>query len=74
MEMWRWMPREMGRDRIEVDVPAFVVTVFHDGEAATTNRVVVGKPDTPTPIFSNTMKYAIVNPVWNVRNPSSRRR
>ena len=66
MEMWRWMPRDLGRDRIEVDVPAFIVTVFHDGEPATTNRVVVGKPDTPTPIFSNTMKYAIVNPVWNV--------
>ena len=66
MEMWRWMPRELGRDRIEVDVTAFTVTVFHDGEPAASNRVVVGKPDTPTPIFSNTMKYAIVNPVWNV--------
>lgn len=66
MEMWRWMPRDLGSDRIEVDVPAYVVTVFHDGEPVATNRVVVGKPDTPTPIFSNTMKYAIVNPVWNV--------
>ena len=60
------MPRELGADRIEVDVPAYMVTVFHDGEPAATNRVVVGKTDTPTPIFSNTMKYLIVNPVWNV--------
>ena len=66
MEMWRWMPRDLGRDRIEVDVPAYTVTVFHDGEPAASNRVVVGKTDTPTPLFSNTMKYLIVNPVWNV--------
>ena len=66
MEMWRWMPRDLGADRIEVDVPAFTVTVFHDGVPATHNRVVVGKTDTPTPLFSNTMKYLIVNPVWNV--------
>ncbi len=66
MEMWRWMPRDLGRDRIEVDVPAFTVTVFHDGVPAAHNRVVVGKLDTPTPLFSNTMKFLIVNPVWNV--------
>ena len=66
MEMWRWMPRDLGADRIEVDVPAFTVTVFHDGAPAAHNRVVVGKIDTPTPLFSNTMKYLIVNPVWNV--------
>ena len=66
MEMWRWMPRHLGDDRIEVDVPAYTVTVFHDGEPAATNRVVVGKTETPTPLFSNTMKYLIVNPVWNV--------
>ena len=66
MEMWRWMPRDLGRDRIEVDIPAYTVTVFHDGEPAASNRVVVGKTDTPTPLFSNTMKYLIVNPVWNV--------
>ena len=66
MEMWRWMPRDLGRDRIEVDVPAYKVTVFHDGEPVASNRVVVGKTETPTPIFSNVMKYLIVNPVWNV--------
>lgn len=66
MEMWRWMPRDMGRERIEVNIPDYAVTVFHDNEAVAHNRVVVGKTETPTPIFSNTMKYLIVNPVWNV--------
>ena len=29
-------------------------------------RVVVGKPDTPTPVFSNRMRFLEVNPYWNV--------
>ena len=66
MEMWRWMPRDLGTDRIEVNVPDYVVSVFHDGGVVAHNRVVVGKVDTPTPLFSNTMKYLIVNPYWNV--------
>ena len=44
-------PRDLGRDRIEVDVPAYKVTVFHDGEPVSSNRVVVGKTETPTPLL-----------------------
>ncbi len=66
MEMWRWMPRDLGASRIEVNVPDYIVTVFHDGQPVDRHRVVVGKLDTPTPLFSNTMKYLIVNPFWNV--------
>lgn len=66
MEMWRWMPRDLGADRIEVNVPDFTVTVYRDGAAVSSNRVVVGKTKTPTPLFSNNMKFLIVNPVWNV--------
>ena len=66
MEMWRWLPRDLGPNHIEVNVPDYVVKVFHDGQSVAQNRVVVGKVDTPTPLFSNTMKYLIVNPYWNV--------
>ena len=66
MELWRWMPRDLGADRIEVNVPDYLVTVFHDNAPLDQHRVVVGKTDTPTPLFSNTMKYLIVNPYWNV--------
>lgn len=66
MEMWRWLPRDLGGDRIEVNVPDYLVRVFHDNQLVASNRVVVGKATTPTPLFSNTMKFLIVNPVWNV--------
>ena len=66
MERWRWLPRDMGQKRIEVNIPDFSVRVL-DGEAVIHQaRVVVGKPDTPTPVFSNAMQFLIVNPYWNV--------
>jgi murein L,D-transpeptidase YcbB/YkuD len=66
MERWRWMPRDMGESRIEVNIPDFEVSVIEDGEVVSRHRVVVGKEQTPTPIFSNRMQFLIVNPYWNV--------
>ncbi len=66
MEMWRWEPRDMGERRIEINVPDFTVAML-DGDAIVHSaRVVVGKPDTPTPIFSNVMRYVLINPSWEV--------
>jgi L,D-transpeptidase YcbB len=31
-----------------------------------TTRIVIGKPDMPTPLLSETMKYITINPTWNV--------
>jgi murein L,D-transpeptidase YcbB/YkuD len=66
MERWRWLPRDLGRDRVEVDIPNYTVAVLRDGQVTHRARVVVGKPTNPTPIFSNTMKFAVVNPSWYI--------
>ncbi len=66
MEFWRWMPRDMGSDRIEVNIPDFTVSVIRDNQLVWRSKVIVGKPQTPTPVFSNMMRYLIVNPYWNV--------
>ena len=66
MERWRWMPRDMGETRIEVNIPDYQVKVTRDGEVIHTARVIVGKPQTPTPVFSDSMRHVIVNPYWNV--------
>ena len=66
MEIWRWMPRDLGQNRIDVNIPDYEVRVFRDDEVVQENKVVVGKPTTPTPVFSNTMKFVIINPYWNV--------
>jgi L,D-transpeptidase YcbB len=66
MERWRWLPRDMGDSRVEVNIPDFELAVVRNGVVAHRARVIVGKEETPTPIFSNAMQYIIVNPYWNV--------
>ena len=66
MEMWRWEPRDMGERRIEVNIPDFSVAVIEGDSVIHQARVIVGKPETPTPIFSNVMRYVIINPSWQV--------
>jgi murein L,D-transpeptidase YcbB/YkuD len=66
MEMWRWEPRDMGDERVEVNVPDFTLKVTQGDEVVHRARVIVGKPDTQTAIFSNQIKYLLLNPAWNV--------
>jgi len=66
MERWRWMPRDLGKSHIEVNIPNYEAIVVENGAVALRTRVVVGKEETPTPVFSDTMRFLIVNPYWNV--------
>ncbi|MBI5013652.1 MAG: L,D-transpeptidase family protein, partial [Methylocystis sp.] len=66
MERWRWLPRDLGEERVEVNIPDFELALVRNGEVAHRARVIVGKETTPTPIFSNALQYLIVNPYWNV--------
>jgi L,D-transpeptidase YcbB len=66
MEIWRWMPRDLGERRVEVNIPDFEAAVIDHGEVVERTRVIVGKEETPTPVFSETMRFLIVNPYWNV--------
>ncbi|MGD0721468.1 MAG: L,D-transpeptidase family protein [Roseiarcus sp.] len=66
MEMWRWEPRDMGEERVEVNIPDFTLKLMRGEEVIHKARVIVGKPDTPTAIFSNRIKYLLVNPAWVV--------
>jgi murein L,D-transpeptidase YcbB/YkuD len=66
MEMWRLEPRDMGERRIEINLADFSVAVLEGDRVIHQARVVVGKPDTPTPIFSDVMRYVLINPSWQV--------
>ena len=66
MERWRWLPRALGDDHVEVNIPEFELAVVRDGAVAHRTKVIVGKQQTPTPIFSNALRFIIVNPFWNV--------
>jgi L,D-transpeptidase YcbB len=66
LERWRWMPHDLGKDYVIVNLPDFTLRVFHNGQQVWMTRVVTGKPTMATPIMSAEMKYITVNPTWNV--------
>ena len=66
MEQWRWMPAELGATHIAVNIPEFTVRVMKDGAAIHTERIVTGKYETQTPIFSDSMRTVVFQPSWNV--------
>lgn len=72
MERWRWVPYNPGKLKVQVNIPEFRYRVYDGEEVITDARVVVGKPRNQTPVFSDTMKYLVFNPYWNVPNSIKR--
>ena len=66
MERWRWLPHDLGDFHVLVNIPEFRVAIIENDQTVFSTRVVVGKPATPTPLFSNSIKNIVVNPYWNV--------
>ena len=66
MERWRWLPRDLGDRFMLVNIPEMRLDVFEGDNVALTMRVVVGKQDTPTPIFNDEMTHVVFSPYWNV--------
>jgi murein L,D-transpeptidase YcbB/YkuD len=66
MERWRWLPQDLGRRYILVDVPAYTLDVVEWDQPVMTMRVVVGKPSWPTPVLSAIMSYVVLSPDWRV--------
>jgi len=66
MEMYRWLPRDLGNYYVQVNIPEYLVRIFDEGEEVYETRVVVGQPANETPVFSDRMEYFVVNPYWNV--------
>ncbi len=66
MERWRWMPPDLGRNHLMVNIAGFELRRVADGRLAERMNVVVGKPYTKTPVFSDRIRYLEFNPYWNV--------
>jgi hypothetical protein len=58
---------------IAVNAATQQLWMYEDGQLADTMKVVVGKPDTPTPMLSGTIHYATFNPYWNIPTDVARR-
>jgi L,D-transpeptidase YcbB len=66
MERWRWMPEHMGELHIQDNLPEFMTRVVKKGHVIHSARIVVGKVDTPTVVFSANMRQIVFHPEWGV--------
>jgi murein L,D-transpeptidase YcbB/YkuD len=66
MERWRWIPRDLGKTYVMVNIPDYSLRVMRDGQQVWKTRIVVGKPNLATPLLTADMKFITVNPTWNV--------
>jgi murein L,D-transpeptidase YcbB/YkuD len=68
MERWRWLPHDMGPFYVTVNIPEFRLRIMEDGEKMHEARVVVGKTNKQTPVFSDEMEEIVFRPNWFVPN------
>ena len=66
MERWRWLPPVLPTDRIQVNVAAAILTVFHADTPVMSMRAVTGRPGDETPMLSSKIESIVLNPPWNV--------
>jgi len=66
LERWRWLPETLGDRYVIVNIAGFRLAVVEHGEPTLTMRVVVGRPFRRTPVFSDTIRYLVLNPSWDV--------
>lgn len=69
LERWRWLPHNRGNKYLMVNLPEYRVRLFENGKEIDNHKVIIGKPNLPTPQFSTRVIGVIFNPSWHV--PSS---
>nr|MDQ2694533.1 L,D-transpeptidase family protein [Pseudomonadota bacterium] len=66
LERWRWLPEDLGRRFILVNITDYALAVVEDGRRVLESRVVVGRSKRPTPVFTGTLSHLVLNPYWRV--------
>jgi murein L,D-transpeptidase YcbB/YkuD len=66
LQRWRWAPRHLSSERIDVNVPSGVAAYYINNRPALTMRVAVGRPGDETPTLTSTIRSIVIDPPWNV--------
>ncbi|MEM7461296.1 MAG: L,D-transpeptidase family protein [Pseudomonadota bacterium] len=66
MERWRWVPSNLGKNHILVNVAAFKMHTRSNGKTVDTRRVIVGSEYHKTPMFSSAINHSQFNPTWTI--------
>ena len=67
MERYRWLKRERMSERlVAVNIAGFETVAGKPGKFDVRMPVIVGKTYHEMPVFSDTIKYVVFNPYWNL--------
>ncbi len=66
LERARALPANLGRRYLLVDTAAQQLRLYDNGRIQGAMRVIVGEPTLPTPVMAGVIRYAVLNPYWNV--------
>jgi murein L,D-transpeptidase YcbB/YkuD len=66
VERWRWVPDDLGRRVVLVNIPGYTLDVEEGRRVVDSMAVVVGDEGWETPVFADRIEYLEVNPYWNV--------
>jgi len=66
MERWRWLAEDLGDKHLLVNIAAFELKIIDHNETVFVKPVVVGRNYRKTPVFSNKIRYLVLNPTWTV--------
>jgi murein L,D-transpeptidase YcbB/YkuD len=66
MERWRWMPRELGKRYLVVNMSGFELYMVENDSSVLAMPVIVGKSYRSTPSFSGWVSYMEYNPYWTI--------
>ena len=66
LERARRIPADPGKRFILVDAAGARLWLFEHGRAVDTMRTIVGKPGMETPEMAGLIRFAVLNPYWNV--------
>jgi len=59
-------PKKFENEYIEVNIPDFNLRYYRNGQKIMKKGLVVGRIDRPTPLFSNAIRYMVLNPTWTI--------
>lgn len=66
MDRWRWLPDDLGDFHVWNNLPEYQTRIFRNGEIIFEERIIIGKRETQTPVFNDTMRFVVFNPEWGV--------
>ena len=67
LHRWQNFPN-LGDNYIWVNVPSYQLEFIQSGKVTLSLRVIVGKPDLPTPELYGHISRIVLNPPWNIPN------